>query len=320
MLARMPKPVKTCLGSCLVFLLIHTIPVPSLAESADEREREGWVPSFAVQSGINTQNATGSLATGVILGPWVPFTSNPNNPPEPQILPGSPQSDSARMMTPYVGLSLELMTPALRPRTGPSLDPRGFVHVDVSYSFAPEYNLPSIGNPGPFSRASPPNQNLYTESILGQGGRNTSSVKPLLVSAGAGIAFTFHAGDRVVRVKPSVEYLREEVTVSGLVRRAVRNANPSRTLDDFRTINLAAHGTYVYHGLGPGLEVELETGRTGPFVVALYLGARAWSFFDNEERVLQASNQYAEEATLTFEKNDWAFSGNLGFRFRFVPE
>jgi hypothetical protein len=220
------------------------------------------------------------------------------------------------MMTPYVGLSLELMTPAW---TRLSI-PRAFVHVDASYSFAPEYNLPSIGNPGAFRRASPPNQNLYTESILGQGGRTTSSVKPLLLTAGAGIAFTFHAGDRVFRVKPSVEYLREEVAVDGLVRRAVRNADPSRTLDDFRTINLAANGTYVYHGLGPGLEVELETGRTGPFVVALYLGARAWSFFDNEERVLQGVNEYGETATFTFKKNDWAYSGNLGLRFRFVPE
>ena len=313
MLARMPKLVKTCLGSCLAFLVFNTSPVLGLAEPVDEATREGWVPSFGFQTGLSSQNASGSLATGPILGPWIP----PAFDPQPQILPTAPRSDDARMMTPYVGLSLELMTPAWINLPN---EPRAFVHADASYSFAPEYNLPAIGNPGPFSRAGTQQGPLHQPSILGQGGRTTASVKPLLVSAGAGIAFTFHTGDRVLRVKPSVEYLREEVTVNGLVRRAARNANPASSLDDFRTINLTAHGSYVYHGLGPGLEVELETGRAGPFVLALYIGARAWSFFDNEKRVLQGVNEDEETATFTFKKNDWAYSGNLGLRFRFVPE
>ena len=342
----MVKPVKTLqafLGRLswlsLAFLLplgFFSLGVSSLGASETQgiEDRNRWVPSFSILSGVNSQNGNGSMTTTNVEAPWTPV---PSAPPEyVSILPESPLSAGTQMMTPYAGLSLEIMTPSWRKM------PRGFAHLDVSYTFGPEYNIPSSGNPGPFfpgDTSALPNA-LVQGAILGQGSRTTPLVQPLQVTAGAGVAFTLRtASGRILRIKPSVEYLREEIQVSGLVRRAVR-VDPTPTVaspDDafFRTINLAGKSSHVYHGLGPGLEVELETGRSGPFKVALYASARAWKFLNNDPQSFTVHNEdplycpppppgqvncSSESATFGFTKDDWAYGANLGFRLRWSPE
>jgi hypothetical protein len=239
------------------------------------------------------------------------------------------------MMTPYAGLSLEIMTPSWLKIL------RGFAHLDVSYTFGPEYNIPSSGNPGPFVNGNTNTEpgTLVQGTILGQGSRTTPLVQPLQVTAGAGVAFTMRAWDRILRIKPSVEYLREEIQLKGLVRRAVR-VDPTPTVGTpndsfFRTVNLAGESSHVYHGLGPGLEVEVETGRAGPFKVALYASAKAWKFLNNDPQNFEVRNEdpiycpppppgqvncSSESAAFGFTKDDWAYGANLGIRFRWVPE
>jgi len=46
----------------------------------------------------------------------------------------------------------------------------------------------------------------------------------------------------------------------------------------FREIELDGRSSRVYHGVGPGLELEMDTGRVGPFMVSLYSGIRAYHF------------------------------------------
>jgi hypothetical protein len=303
------------------------------SETQDIEDRNRWVPSFSILSGVNSQNGNGSMATTNVEAPWMPLI---NAPPEyVSILPESPLSAGTQMMTPYAGISLEIMTPSLWKFLS------GFAHLDVSYTFGPEYNIPSSGNPGPFfpgdSSALP--TALVQGAILGQGSRTTPLVQPLQVTAGAGVAFTMRAWDRTLRIKPSVEYLREEIQVNGLVRRAVR-VDPTPTVASpedafFRTINLAGKSSHVYHGLGAGLEVELETGRSGPFKVALYASARAWRFLNNDPQSFTVHNEdplycpppppgqvncSSESATFGFTKDDWAYGANLGFRLRWSPE
>ena len=115
------------------------------------------------------------------------------------------------------------------------------MHGDVAFAFAPDYNIPMIGDPGPFVISSTVGAGAPTEGqILGQGGETTATVGPLLVMAGAGFAFTLDAWDRALRIKPSFEYMREEIEISGVVRRAIRVQEPSPTLDDFRLVTLTA--------------------------------------------------------------------------------
>jgi len=319
----MPKLVKTwrpmwttvCGGLSLACLLVSTAD----ARAAEDRDREldRFVPSFGVQVGVAAQRAEGHLATSDVLGDPV-LAPLPNNIDQP-IVPDEITTARDRMMTPTVALSVELMTPSWTPLPG---SPRPYARVDVGYAFGPEYNMPSIGDPGPFQSTQRVSGAYPASSIIGQGGKLTAEVKPLWVTAGAGIAFTFAAWDRTFRFKPSVEYLREEVELSGLVRRAVGPApnGTSASLSAFRAITLAAERTVVYHGVGPGLELEMDTGRTGPFVVSVYGNAKAWNFPDNKKKGLSDRNEFGETAYFEFLKNDWAFSGQLGIRFRWVPE
>ena len=128
----------------------------------------------------------------------------------------------------------------------------------------------------------------------------------------------------------------------------------------FREINLDASSTRVYHGVGPGLELEMDTGRVGPFVVSIYSGMRAYHFSGDDLSVkFVAQNDRNDEFTLdgldpgpgnnvegrnenlfrncnvpttpgqetpcestsfSFEKESWAYTGHVGLRFRFSPE
>jgi len=314
-LVKLSRPV---IAIALLNALASLIGASSLHAESGDLDR--WVPSLTLQSGLNSQMAEGHLATGDVLGPQY----EPVPPPQPSLQPitqGSPATTRDRMMTPYAAIGLELMAPSWL--DVPSR-PRPFVHAEVAITFGPTYVLPNIGNYEDELRlpTSFPGFNVTPteETILGQGARNEALVLPLQVTAGAGIAFTKSLGDRTLRIKTSVEYLREEVEFTGRVSRAVRLTQSLAGLQNFRHILLQAQQVYVYHGIGPGLEVELDTGRAGPFVLSLFAAAKGYAFIDNQKQVLVASNEFDEVAEFTFLKNKWAFGGALGMRFRWVPE
>jgi len=310
----MSKAVKMCRMLLCGILLPCLFQAAAAAEPVDGRELSRWVPSFSLISGLAAQKIEGHINTTDVLGPQDTDPSGAN--PAQPLLPGAPVTERTRMMTPFVGVALEVMTPAWSSLPG---KPRAFAHGDVGYAFGPDYNVPMVGDPGVF-RASPRITPITEGTILGQGGRMTVSVAPLWLMAGAGVAFTLDAWERALRIKVSAEYVREEVEIRGLVRRAVALSNSSPTLAGFRPVTLTAAENVIYDGIGPGLEFEVDTARTGPFVLALYLGVKAWRYLDNEKVLLSDTNVWDESATWTFLKNDWGFGGTLGLRFRWVPE
>lgn len=323
----MSWPVKTGwkLWSGVMLLCILAGDVAATPDGSDvDDELHRWVPSLAIISGLAAQRAQGSITTTNVVGD--PTTAPiPSNTPQP-IIPSpsgtAPITISARtrMMAPYIGGSFELMTPAWFDVV---TSPRFYAHVDVNYAFGPVYYIPKVGNPGPFARPSNPAIiNFTSTSVQGQGGSLSAEVDPLLVMAGAGFVFTFEAADRTFRVKPSFEYVREEIKISGLVRRAVGPppSGGSTSLDNFRAITLSVDQTLVYNGLGAGLEFEMDTMRAGPFMLTLFTNAKGWNFLDNQMYTFESSNSYGEGAWFQFLKNEWAFAGSLGLRFRWVPE
>jgi hypothetical protein len=302
-------------------------------EPAPRDESERWVPSFSLFSGVLVQNADGEVASSRIQGECVP-TTIPSDPAhcEQQIRPTAPPptyeplplvtiNGDDLMVTPFVGGSLELMTPGVTSLLG---RPRLFVHGDAAVSFSATRDVAKEGVPDEFAAA----EGLdYTAeaSILGQGSATSAQVMPLVVSAGAGVAFTLDAWERRIRIKPSVEYVREEIEVEGIVHRAVQTRNtplprPENFPDGFRLIELSGREKQVFHGIGPGLEVEMDTLRAGPFMLAVYLAGNAYRFLGDLEVELSDTNEYGESADWRFEKNEWAFRGFVGLRFRWVPE
>jgi hypothetical protein len=312
------------------------------AQPAPRDETERWVPSFSVYSGVLVQSADGQLVSSRILGECADPPPG-QIPPDPahcqqQIRPTAPPSDvplpsvtisgDDLMVTPFVGGSLELMTPGLTSLPG---RPRLFVHGDAAASFSATRDLAKEGVPDAFAVAEDLRDEdfLKESTILGQGSTTSAELRPLVISAGAGVAFTLEAWERRIRIKPSVEYLREEIEVKGVVHRAVQTRYvPAPKAGDFlpddpdgfRLIKLSGSHKQAFHGVGPGLEIELDTRRAGPFMLAVYASGNAYAFLGDRDVEFSDANEFEETATWRFEKNEWALRGFVGLRFRWVPE
>ena len=244
-----------------------------------------------------------------------------------QILPNSAGNDTS--VTPLVGASLELMTPS--PFDGWAR-PRLFLHADGAAAFSFERTVAGVEAPDEF--ALPPgvfvlpgsirtNQELEELSVVGQGSRSRIQVRRIVWSAGAGIAFSFDVFGRRIRVKPSFEYLHQDMDLIGVVHRAVKLQHPLVSVVDlrnFRLISLTPAEQRSYDGIGPGLELEFDAARLGPFVSSVYLMGRGYHLFGDLETTLSQTNEFGESATWTFQPASWVWRGGVGFRFRWVPE
>ena len=148
-------------------------------------------------------------------------------------------------------------------------------------------------------------------SILGQGSRTRIQVRRLVWSAGAGIAFSFDVLGRRIRIKPSFEYLHQEMDLIGVVHRAVKLADRPYVsvvdLRDFRQISLTREEKESYDGIGPGLELEIDAARLGPFVSSVYVMGRGYHLFGDLETTFSQTNEFGETATWTFEPDRWVW-------------
>ena len=288
--------------------------------------REGKGESFTI--GIVGAPGNGALITGI-----VPAT------------PVLPESGSDLYLTPFVGASAELMTPGVQRVPG---RPRLFVHGDASLAFAFDRPVAKEGVP---EGAQVPNPALpgYTETqIKGVGSQTSGEVQTLLVSGGLGAAFTLDAWERRLRIKPSFEFLREEIQVTGRLIRVFRkdtglpvNVNfgrlpgrgntgqgsPARFLTP---IDIEATDTKAFHGIGPGLEVEMDAARAGPVMLTLFVMGRAYKMLGNLDVNVEGTDTITDpdllggtqtvSAKFDFSKHSWSYLGGLGLRFRWLPE
>lgn len=300
-------------------------PSPSHAEAPPD-ETERWVPSVAVFGGIIGQTAAGEVISGLVMGDQLPppnlnlLCKTP--PPTPDInCIRPPAAGEDTLLAATVGGSVELMTPRLFAAAG---RPRLFAHADFAAAFAFERTVAGEGSPGEFGLA--PTMgifNLPEQVVTGQGSRTRAEIQPFVLSAGLGVAFTLDIGHRRIRIKPSVEYLRETLDITGIVNRAVKIDNPAppaEGLDNFRLISLTSSTTEVYHGVGPGLEFEADALRAGPFMLSLFVAGQAYSIFGNRDIELSDTNEFGETAQWRFQKDAWGWGARAGLRFRWLPE
>jgi hypothetical protein len=242
-------------------------------------------------------------------------------------------------IAPLVGGSLELMTPS--PIEG-FLYPRLFVHGDYAASFAFERNLAGVGKPDRFQAqevANPATIDFEELAVRGQGGRTLWQLDRDIWSAGGGIAFTLTVFGRTVRFKPSVEWIHFEQDFIGVVHRAVKLKTPSQPqiitdpgtpnwraqvvrddLSSFRLIELTHVETKDFDGIGPGLELEVDTARLGPIMTSVFASGRGYHLFGNLDQQFTATNEFGESATWTFQPEQWMWRAGVGIRFRWVPE
>jgi hypothetical protein len=243
-----------------------------------------------------------------------------NRPNPRQILPNDDDADTS--VTPLVGGSIEIMTPSPLEAW---LRPRAFLRGDAAASFGFERKLAGVESPGEYAvptDLAPSANDVEELSVRGQGSRARYQVKKLVLSAGTGLAFSFDFLGRRVRLKPSLEYLHYEADLIGVVHRAVKQRRPSGAADvsGFRQITLTNQEQRAYDGIGPGLELEADTARLGPFLTSVYIMGRGYHLFGDLDTTLSTTNEFGESATWTFDPERWLWRSGVGFRFRWVPE
>jgi len=263
--------------------------------SADPRvvdKSRKWVPSLALTSGILISSARGEVSSTV--------------------RPSAIGSDN--LTSPWLGGSLEIMTPSWEPlgeRT------RFFVHGGVAGNFGFERDLAKEGAPGPF--IVPECLKCVEELVRGQGSVTRVEPTGFQASAGVGFSITIDTEWRPIRIKPSLEYLVEEVQVSGLVHRAkIDNSDPNNPSFDLFSISGAEEK--FFHSIGPGLEIEADITRKGPLLLALTASGGAYHILGNRDVEFSSTDATGtESATWSYRKGPWTYRFDVGMRFRWAP-
>ncbi|MDJ0850948.1 MAG: hypothetical protein QNK04_21465 [Myxococcota bacterium] len=315
-----------------LFASLWALPVfAQVGEGRDETER--WVPALSVSSGVLVQEADGSVVSSLLLGPGAGEARNNLSCERTltQLFRCADTGDDTQV-TPFVDFSAELMTPGIQSWAG---RPRLFVRGGAGPSFGFKRDVAKEGVPGEFTlpdNLTPLEIATQGYSVIGgQGSKSSIEIESLLVTAGAGVAFTFEVGERRLRLKPSFEYLRQKVELTGISNRVVQvdaNPNPNCGFPGstpdlnaiFRCESLRGSESQVFHGIGPGLEVETDTVRAGPFVMTVFLAGQAYAFLGDLDLQADARNEFGERSEWGAELERWAFRGGVGLRFRWLPD
>ncbi len=325
-----------------VVALQAIFPIASLAadgrgsESAAERAGEDrWVASLAITSGVIYQRQKGS-ANSFLFEDLSPTATS---------LRGS--VDGADFTgAPFVGGALELMTPALPIPTRPRL----FLSGEILPTFASDRELALEGSPacvrGPEPGASCARDEdgsrrraFGEDAANGLGTSTATRIDTLVFAANLGVSLPLQIGKRQLRIKPSVGWIHYKVKARGSVVDAAceptdvctdyletANGNTSTVSGFLRETILSASRSQRFNGIGPGLDIEVDTGRFGPLGVSLFLGGRAYAILGDRTISLRTAATTFDDvlgkdrADARFEAkvDRWIFRAHVGIRFQWL--
>jgi hypothetical protein len=312
----------------------------SAQEAAPTHSIDGrWIPSFAITSGVfwGRQHATVSsdcLAPG--SDPPTATSCNPNIPEYGPILREGAIDDELAA-TPYVGGNLSLETPVLA-RLG---RPRLFASVELPYQFGIDRNVAQKERPTGIAEPENPEagETLDEGALIGVGSRTRSEVQGLTFGVNAGAAFSFEAFGRQFRVKPSANWLRTEITLRGRIEHGLCrleggiqlcdvDGNPPAGATAFtRIITLKGSDAIWLDGVGPGLDVEMETGRFGAYTVSLFFGGGGYYLVGDRSVAFETKRTIGPDdlgdaidyhADFSFRVSPWLYRAGVGLRLSWV--
>jgi hypothetical protein len=317
-----------------IALLSALIALPVARATAEGSGQDGadqWVPSLSVIGGVSVQEWEGALESEICRGCTFPD-------PASEPLRGS-ATGGDRDVTPFVGGNLELMTPEQPIPTSPRL----FVGGEIAATFGFERKVALEGDPGtlapPFPEVPGNESQAYSEDdALGQGSETLAQLDSPFYGVYAGIAFPFELFGRPVRVKPAFAWIRYGVKVQGLVVDAEcrplfglgGGCNDQSFPPGFlREIRIQGSETGTFDGVGPGLDIEMDTGRFGPLGSSIFIGARAYYTLGDRAIEFGASESFPTDdgpnlppsetrARWSFEAQPWMYRIGLGFRVQWL--
>jgi hypothetical protein len=327
------RTARGALASALLVALAAGAQEPAPGRTLDER----WIPSFAITSGVfwGRQHATVS-SDCTSPGTDTPTTCNPAVGPGygSELRKGAIDDELA--VTPYVGGNLSLATPVLL-RTG---RPRLFAGLELPYQFGIDRNVAQQERPTGIAEPENPNATEFLDetALLGVGSRTRTEIKGLAFGADAGVSFSFEAFGRQFHVKPRFAWVREQIGVRGRIEHGLcppsppnycdlDNNKPSAGIAFTRVVTVKGHDSIWLNGIGPGLDFEMETGRFGPYTVALFVGGGGYYLLGDRSVSIDATQTIGPDQLgdavdyrghFTFRANPWIYRGGLGLRLSWV--
>lgn len=299
-----------------------------------------WVPSLAVRSGVWLQSQHGDIDSCLFQNPADATGACPGPPVSMPLRP--PSSDDDLAIASFVGANLELMSPALPIPTRPRL----FASGEILPTFSADRDLAGEGDPscikGPLLTdvdcvdPTVPRTSSFSEAdINGEGSKVTTNYDTLWFGASFGVAFPLQVGERWLRIKPSVGWISYKAELEGRLVdgecepptscTAVIGGVGSGTL---REVNLTGSDSRRFHAIGPGLDVEMDTGRFGPLGTSIFLGGRAYRTFGNRRLEAETTTIFpndglplegeAASARWEAELKPWIYQAGVGLRVQWL--
>lgn len=307
-----------CIRFCVILTSLQVL-LAGLGSAEDVKTGQTqWTIAIGIPIGLEIHDVSANSVTGFVGSPSRIF----DDLGQLQLL-RRPSSGKSRVTGVTFGGELEITSPSIFDGMGqPRIFARSALEMNLSADTIPtseggigEIRLPldASGNPPNAFRAS---------SVLGQGTEGLYKVDQLQIRVGAGVAFSFIFLDRPIRIKPSIEYLRRRAVMRGDLNRVIQlpGTPPLITsLDQTRIEMVRTSAKRRFHAIGPGLELEIDTGRIGPVVVSLFTGFRAYRFLGTRKERLKGATSVGEPVTFDFELDQWLYRADTGLRFRWQP-
>ena len=343
----MRKRASTFLILGAVVALWMSLPADTLASGGDasgpikQAGEARWVPSLALSSGVVLQTQSGAADSVLFEDMTAP----------PVDLRGPVAGDDF-VLAPFFGASLEVMSPALALPGRP----RFFLSGEVVPTFGSDRSLAFEGNPdcvrGPLpedpcaSEEDGTRRSAYGEAEAnGLGTRTKATFGTMVYGALLGVAFPLKLGKRQVRIKPYLAWINYKINGEGKVVDATCDDPSTPLLLDectdwteitpfvgeivhegvMREVNLTATASQRFNGIGPGLDIEMDTGQFGPIGSSLFVGGRAYAVLGDRAFAFGTSESFDDEfgmdtaaAAFAIEVDPWIFRAHAGIRFQWL--
>ncbi|HEY8153574.1 MAG TPA: hypothetical protein VII72_05540 [Myxococcota bacterium] len=291
-----------------------------------------WVPSFSITGGALIQNQDG----------FVDSFQFEDGGTTPVALQGVVDGNDLNV-APFVGMNLEVMSPAIPIPTRP----RVFLGGEFLPTFATERRVALDKDPGCLKGPLPdapciqdivgiPISPIPEDALVGEGSKTTAEFDLLVFGANLGVSFPARIGKRQLRIKPSFGWINYKVKATGLVsdgdcnpdtRCTPISPNPPTVQPGFlRETTLEGSDSLYFNGIGPGLDVEMDVGRYyGWLGVSLFLGGRAYRTlgdrtieFGTSQAVVDQLGSDVAFANWEVEVDPWMYRAHVGIRFQWL--
>ncbi len=157
------------------------------------------------------------------------------------------------------------------------------------------------------------------DEFTGQGNRIRSRQRHNAWYVGVGSVFTFPRSSYTLRVRPSLEYVGEQLSTKGQFRLVtdVDPLNLDPLVSRFAINEIKLKSRQTHHNVGPGLELELINHLDGNFTLSFFLQTRFLWVVDSPKLRMKGKTNAGRDVTYEVARQRFNFRGGLGFRLGF---